>query len=49
MRIRTPVYLACSLALCTYLALAGWRGWVALDTLTPRFLRPSGPAGLAHK
>lgn len=49
MKIRTPVYLVYSLLLCVYVALAGWRGWVLVDTLTPRFLRPSGPSGLAHK
>ena len=48
MKIRTPIYFACGVAMCLYLAVAGRYGFSLLDNPALRGLRPSANS-LQHK
>jgi hypothetical protein len=48
MKLKTPIYLIYGFLLCGYLAVASRNGYSLLNTMTPGFLRSSGPS-LQHK
>ena len=48
MKLKTPIYLIYGFLLCGYLAVASRNGYSLLNSMTPTFLRSSGPS-LQHK